>query len=93
MDKVAFRILLIALTIFEVVLLIGAFFLQYENKNIPDFVTGAIPAVLTGMLGLAVHSNNTDEPQQVVNAPGEAINVAPVGPAHRADNTGVDTLN
>lgn len=86
MDKITFRILLCILGFFEVILLVGALLLTYFNKTVPDFVTTAIPSVLTGMLGLAIRTS-PNEPVQVINPPGDTIDVAvPLnGGDHRAD--------
>lgn len=75
MDKITFRILLITLGVFEVILLVGAFVLQYNSKEIPDFVVAAIPSVLTGMLGLAIRTNN--EVPVVQNNGNPAVPVVP----------------
>lgn len=90
MDKVTFRILLLSLATFEILLIAGAIFLMYEDKTIPDWQSVAMGSIVTGMLGLAVHQN-ADEPVQVINPPGDTIDVT-AAPAHRAD-AGVDTLN
>lgn len=89
MDKGTFRILLVSLASFELALIIGAMILIYSDKTVPDWMSTAIVAVITGILGLAVHQQPA-EPMQVVNAPGAPVEVAPV-PVHKADD-GVDTL-
>lgn len=76
MDKITFRILLVSLAVFELALILGSIFLLNQKIDVPEWMSTGIAAVITGILGLAVHQTPA-EPVQVINAPGQPVEVEP----------------
>lgn len=70
MDQTTFKIVLYILAGFEAIMLAGALTLLVMNNEVPTWMSTAIIAVITGILGLAVHRvPDTPQEQEPGNTP------------------------